>query len=58
MYSSTHSFTSAVVGGEWSASRAAALPQGKHHNTHWIDGWVAPRTSQIMVSNEVYILTH
>jgi hypothetical protein len=28
-YSSTHSLVSALNGGEWSASRSAALPQGR-----------------------------
>jgi hypothetical protein len=35
--------TSALVGGERSASRPAALPAGKGPGTHWIGGWVGPR---------------
>jgi hypothetical protein len=31
--------TSALVGGEWSASRPGVLAPG----THWIGGWVGPR---------------
>jgi hypothetical protein len=31
--------TSALVGGEWSASRPARFTPG----THWIGGWVGPR---------------
>jgi hypothetical protein len=37
----THVFlTSALVGGEWSASRPGRFTPG----THWIGGWVGPRT--------------
>jgi hypothetical protein len=40
-YSSTHSLTSALDGGEWSASRPRSLyPQGKSPGTHRIAGWV------------------
>jgi hypothetical protein len=43
-YSSTYSLTSALDGGEWSASRPAALPAGKKApGTHGIGGWVGPR---------------
>jgi hypothetical protein len=35
-YSSTHSLTSAIYGGKWSASRPGRC-------THWIGGWVGPR---------------
>jgi len=31
--------TSALDGGEWSASRASRFTPG----THWIGGWVGPR---------------
>jgi hypothetical protein len=44
-YSSTHSLTSALDGGEWSASRPGRFTrQGKRSGTHWIGGWVGPRT--------------
>jgi hypothetical protein len=44
MYSSTHSLTSAVDGGEWSASRPGRLTRRKRASgTHWIGGWVGPR---------------
>jgi hypothetical protein len=33
--------TSALVGGEWSASRPSRLTPA----THWIGGWVDPRAS-------------
>jgi hypothetical protein len=43
-YSSTHSLTLALDGGEWSASRAGRFtPRGKAPSTHWIGGWVGPR---------------
>jgi hypothetical protein len=37
--------TSALVGGEWSASRPSRLtPWERTTGTHWIEGWVGPRT--------------
>jgi hypothetical protein len=43
-YSSTHSMTSALEGGEWSASRPSRfIPRGRAPGTHWIGGWVGPR---------------
>jgi hypothetical protein len=43
-YSSTHSLTSAVDGGEWSASRHGRFtPRERATGTHWIGGWVGPR---------------
>jgi hypothetical protein len=42
-YSSTHSLTSALDGGEWSASRSSLYPQGRSPGTHWLLGWVGPR---------------
>jgi hypothetical protein len=37
--------TSAVDGGEWSASRPCRFTPGEGaHGTHWIGGWVGPRT--------------
>jgi hypothetical protein len=37
--------TSALVGGEWSASRPGRFKLGKMApGTHWIWGWVSPRT--------------
>jgi hypothetical protein len=36
--------TSALVGGEWSASRPARFtPRERGPGTHWIGGWVDPR---------------
>jgi hypothetical protein len=43
-YSSTHSLTSALDGGEWSASRPGRFtPWERIRGTHWIRGWVGPR---------------
>jgi hypothetical protein len=37
--------TSALVGGEWSDSRPCRFPPEKRApGTHWIGGWVGPRT--------------
>jgi hypothetical protein len=36
--------TSALVGGEWSASRPCRfIPGERAPSTHWIGGWVGPR---------------
>jgi hypothetical protein len=44
-YSSTHSLTSALDEGEWSASRLGRFtPKERAPDTHWIGGWVGPRT--------------
>jgi hypothetical protein len=38
--------TSVLVGDEWSASRPCHFtPGGRAPGTHWIGGWVNPRTS-------------
>jgi hypothetical protein len=43
-YISTHSLTSALDGGEWSASRPGRFtPSERDPGTHWIGGWVGPR---------------
>jgi hypothetical protein len=37
--------TLALVGGEWSASRPSSFtPEERAPSTHWIGGWVGPRT--------------
>jgi len=42
-YSSTHSSTSALDGGEWSASRPGRFtPRERAPGTRWIGGWVGP----------------
>jgi hypothetical protein len=44
MYSSTHSLTSALDGGVWSASRPGRFTsREKAPDIHWIGGWVGPR---------------
>jgi hypothetical protein len=44
MYSSTHSLTSALDGGEWLASLPGRFtPRERAPGTHWIGGWVGPR---------------
>jgi hypothetical protein len=44
MYSSTHSLTSVLDGGEWSASRPGRFtPRERAPGTHWIGFWVGPR---------------
>jgi hypothetical protein len=36
--------TSALAGGEWSASRPCCFtPEESAPSTHWIGGWVGPR---------------
>jgi hypothetical protein len=43
-YSSTHSLTSALHEGEWSASRPGRfIPRERAPGTHWIGGCVGPR---------------
>jgi hypothetical protein len=44
MYRSTFFLISALVGGEWSASRSGRFtPRERASDTHWIGGWVNPR---------------
>jgi hypothetical protein len=46
MYRSTFFLTSALVGGEGSASRPGRFTPGEGApGTHWIGGWVEPRNS-------------
>jgi hypothetical protein len=43
-YSSTHSLTSALDGGEWSASRTGRFtPKERTPGTYWIGGWEGSR---------------
>jgi hypothetical protein len=54
-YNSTHSLTSALGGGEWSASRPGRFtPRERAPGTHWIGGWMGPRAVvdalQILIS--------
>jgi hypothetical protein len=44
-YGSTPSLTSALGGDEWSASRPGRFtPRERTPGTHWIGGWVGPRS--------------
>jgi hypothetical protein len=45
-----HAFlTSALYGGEWSASRTGRFtPRESTPDTRWIGGWVGPRNSQTL----------
>jgi hypothetical protein len=53
-YSCTHSVTSVVDGSEWSASRYGRFtPKERTPNTHWIGGWMGPRTDQDAVVKRV-----
>jgi hypothetical protein len=43
-YSDTHSSTSVLDGGEWTASRPGRFTsRGRVPGAHWIGGWVDPR---------------
>jgi hypothetical protein len=43
-YSSTHSLTLALDGGEWSASHTSRFTcRERAPGSHWIGGWVGPR---------------
>jgi hypothetical protein len=43
-HSSIHSLTSALDGGEWSASRPGRFtPRQRDPGTHWMGEWVGPR---------------
>jgi hypothetical protein len=43
-------FTSALVGGEWSASRPGRFTSGRVLGIHWIWGWVCTRAGLDVVS--------
>jgi hypothetical protein len=44
MYGGVDVQTSALVGGEWSASRPGRFTPGERApGTHWTGGWVSPR---------------
>jgi hypothetical protein len=45
MYTNTFFLTSALVGGQWSASRPGRFTPGERApGTHWIGGWVDPQS--------------
>jgi hypothetical protein len=48
--------TSALVGGEWSASRPDRFTPGKRApSTHWIGGWVGPRAGLDDAENRKFL---
>jgi hypothetical protein len=52
----TPALTSALNRGEWSASPPAALPSGKPPpGSHWIIGWVSPRTGLHAVGKRIIL---
>jgi hypothetical protein len=51
MYKPTFFLTSALAGGEWSASRPGPLYPG----THWIRGWVDPRAGMNDVQKRKFL---
>jgi hypothetical protein len=49
--------TSALVGGEWSASRPDLFNPGERAtNTHWIGGWVDPRAGLDNVEKRKFLI--
>jgi hypothetical protein len=56
---SIHVFlASALVGGEWSASRSYCLtppPRESAHSTHWIGGWVNPRVGLDVMEKRTFL---
>jgi len=49
-YSSTHSLTTALGRGEWSASRPSSFTaRERAPGTHWIGGWLGPRAVLVAV---------
>jgi hypothetical protein len=48
--------TSALVGGEWSASRSGHfIPCERAPGTHWIAGWVDPRAGLDDLENRKFL---
>jgi hypothetical protein len=59
MYSSTLSLTSALDGGEWSASRPGSFTSRERApGTHWIGGCVGPTVgAEAVVKRKLSLLT-
>jgi hypothetical protein len=58
-YSSTHSLTLALDGGEWLASFPGHFtPREIAPGTHWIGGWVGPRAVLDMVVKRKILSPH
>jgi hypothetical protein len=56
IYSSTFFFTSAVIGGEWLASRPGRYTPGERApGTHWIEGWVGLRVDLGIVEKRKFL---
>jgi hypothetical protein len=57
VYVQSHIFlTSALAGGEWSASRPSRfIPGERAPDTHWIGGWVDPRAGLDDVENGKFL---
>jgi hypothetical protein len=52
-----NSLTSALDGGEWSASRPGHFtPRERAPGTHWIRGWVGPRAVLVNVVMDINFL--
>jgi hypothetical protein len=53
-----HAFlTSALIGDEWSASRPGRfIPWERAPSTHWIGGWVGPRTGLDGVEKRKFLI--
>jgi hypothetical protein len=54
-----HSLTSALAGGEWSASCPGHFtPRERAPGTHWIGGWVGPRATLDTMVKRIYFVYH
>jgi hypothetical protein len=52
------SLTSALAGGEWSASRPGLFtPEERASGTYWIEGWVDPRAGLDMEKRTFFTLS-
>jgi hypothetical protein len=47
--------TSALVEGEWSASRPGRFTQGMSPDIHWIGGWVGPSAGLDVVEKREFL---
>jgi hypothetical protein len=56
MYRAIFFLTSALFGGEWSASRTGRFNPGERAlSTHWIGGWVDTRTGLADVEKRIFL---
>jgi hypothetical protein len=57
MYRATLFLTSALAGGEWSASRPRRFTPGENApGTHWIGGWMDPRAGLDDVEKRKFLI--